>query len=212
MHEFPYPFSDNQGILVHTLHYQHKSHKSQLQDVLTNEDAKDIYHYQRYQIKADMILKQLTADEVFERIDVQLLKGLAHRELILSPKIPKKQMIRLPDSDGLKSYLVVGTEGVSRVCFSFSSYFKPENEKYHTKLSVKLSNDVTEFGLLGFSQSGGSEKFARLATYAIKKAEIFEMSAILDFATKNWTGIGISNFQVPLGTQIDIVAVELIKV
>jgi len=72
---------------------------------------------------------------------------------------------------------------------------------------VIASQDVAGFGLIGF----GDGRVKRLASQDLKKGEMTTLTAQIDFNNKDWDGIGISNYNVPLETAIDLVDIRITK-
>ncbi|GFH42951.1 hypothetical protein Hs30E_15020 [Lactococcus hodotermopsidis] len=207
---FHLPDSRHYSPIVHLLAPEYRSHKAELQDIFTSADFKYIYNYQRYRIMSVMILQNLSAEEVFDLFDTEITKGLKHMAFILTPQWYQEFWKRVP-SDYLTTYVATNIDNIGRINFRFSTSFRPEPAAYSVKMTVKSSQEIEKFGLVGFYYESRSQKALRLAEKVVKKDEPTAFQATIDFATRNFSGIGFSNYTVPLGTRLDIVEISIEK-
>ncbi|GFH42958.1 hypothetical protein Hs30E_15090 [Lactococcus hodotermopsidis] len=197
----------NQAAIVHLLDPFHKSYKAELQDIFSADDYAYIYNYQRYKLKSQLILGNLSAVEVFELFDKPIRQGIQHMDFVLAPYNFNLPGWKRLESEYLTTYRLQ-QEGIRRLCFRLSKHFKKEQVAYRINLSVKSSEDVANFGLVGFLTNG---KVTRLSELALKRDNIQTLSAEVDFGRQDLFGVGISSHSVPLGTKIDIVAISIEK-
>ncbi|WP_172355694.1 glycosyltransferase [Lactococcus insecticola] len=198
----------NQAKIVHLLDRAYQSHKAQLQDIFTAPDFEYIYTYQRYKIKAKMITDDLKAGQVFDIFDKALTKGIDSIDFILTPQSYNITHWRRLDSAYLTSYRLLRTNGIGRLNFRFSNHFKKETGTYRVTMTVKASNDVKGFGLVGHTTSA---KVKRMASVDMIKDEPVSLTAEVDVVS-DYSGFGISSYNVPKDTVIDIIALRIEKV
>ncbi|GFH42955.1 hypothetical protein Hs30E_15060 [Lactococcus hodotermopsidis] len=108
-------------------------------------------------------------------------------------------------SDSLISYLLKDDSANHRLHFELSESIKKQKSQFEVSLSVKSSADVTDFGLLRFN--GVSVK--RSTQQNLIAGEVVTMTMVINLAALPATAIGISSYNVPIGTQIDIVDVSI---
>ncbi|GFH40307.1 glycosyltransferase [Lactococcus insecticola] len=205
---FSLPERHNQSPIVHLLAPEYRSHKAELQDVLASPDAKYIYNYQRYKLMSQMILENLSAEDVFEKFDTAILKGIEHPDFILAPQWYQRFWQRV-SSDYLTAYVAKDISDIGRLNFRFSDQFQKKSSEYQVSLTVEANGTIADFGLVAFYKTGKAQRAQRMDSKTVEKGIVTTLKAKLNFAQHDYVGVGFSNYTVPLGTRIDIIDLTL---
>ncbi|GFH42950.1 hypothetical protein Hs30E_15010 [Lactococcus hodotermopsidis] len=75
-------------------------------------------------------------------------------------------------------------------------------------MTVRTSNAIENFGLIGFFGT----KVRRLAEKNLVADEVTEISAVINLAALPYEALGISSYNVPLRTRVDIVDMTINKI
>ncbi|GFH42953.1 hypothetical protein Hs30E_15040 [Lactococcus hodotermopsidis] len=181
-----------------------KYHQSDLSAIFSNQETNWIFTYNRYKLKAQVILGQLDAMALLTDVTENLNKAIKNQDFSLLETYSGSHPWQRIASDFLFSFKLAvydpePTPG--RIRIPFSKFFNKASTSYQVKVTIKSSEDAENFGLIAFFAG----KVKRLAEVNVKRDEPIEISAILDMTRFDYDAIGISSYGLPFGTRIDIV-------
>ncbi|GFH40309.1 glycosyltransferase family 8 protein [Lactococcus insecticola] len=188
--------------------------QSDLSHVLTGDYPDLIYQRAQYELKAQMLLGVLTSDEVYQYFDAKLVRASKYSNFNLLPNfVSRKNIMKHVKSLFLDSNRIQESEEkqIARLNYRFSKQFMARKTQgdYQVKLVIQSSLTIENLGMIGFSNN--SSKLTRLTSGPVASQEPTTFTATINFASKNYDGIGFSSYGVPIGSVIDLIDISIEK-